>query len=568
MTILEIIDLVQRKINSLIFRVLLIVYSSIILTTHTNLFEIHIYLIGLFIYVGLYIYLLNNRILRLTNDFAFMIFILIGKNPNEVFLFVFILLPIINSINFSGNKKSLIQYPLTLGSYIFLNYYYLQKVEFAILIDCILPICSILFLGIIEFYTSLRLRIRNFRETLNEVVDSFYTEEKYSNKTYKIYSKIINTINSLIGRDLIFELYCLTVTSGTEEKLSFINGTSFVWSFSIDESEFIDKIHKRNYNLNSKLSINGDKKPYNLVLKVEIKNTKYIFLFITNKSIPKYYIIIGFFRTLIPPLTKIAKILLSEKRLHDMRVKELEKISYRSQYVTKATKTMHFIRNRLGPVNNLIIMLEKKNRINSKYRADFEKELKKERDRAKIDLATILKRANYLLEKSNNPFEFSHKTKDITLEKLYQVINRILKVYFQSDAWIEVSINNKQIDSKYVRIDVESMELLLSDWLSNIKKYYAGKLKVLFDINEKSVEIIILNNYKEDNSVIDFLISDLMSKENNEIMKRTTHGLYHIKTTLDAMNIDYAFERIKISDIDFLKMVITFKFINHENSNI
>jgi hypothetical protein len=52
-----------------------------------------------------------------------------------------------------------------------------------------------------------------------------------------------------------------------------------------------------------------------------------------------------------------------------------------------------------------------------------------------------------------------------------------------------------------------------------------------------------------------------MSDDRNEIMKRTTHGLFHIKSSLEEMAIDYNVRRTG-DDNDLLLFRINLKISN------
>jgi hypothetical protein len=247
-----------------------------------------------------------------------------------------------------------------------------------------------------------------------------------------------------------------------------------------------------------------------------------------------------------------------EKKLQDIRNEELQRFSLRSQYITRATKTMHFIRNRLGPVNNLLKMLDNRSKIDSNMLSEFDGLIESEKQRAKNELDSIVSRANYLLEKSNNPFNFI-ETKAITIEKLYSILRRILSIYFPEKT-IEIQLP-ETIELTYVKVNLEGFELFLSDWLHNIKKYYNGYLMVNFIVTDTSVDLSFINNYHVDKQVVEQLILDLMSDDRNEIMKRTTHGLFQIKSSLEEMAIGYLVEKTG-EENELLKFMINLKISN------
>ena len=114
---LRIIDTVQRKINSILFRFVIISYSIYILAICNNCFKYIIYIPVLLLYIFIYFKLQNLSKLRIINDFLFICIIVYGKNPFAIINYTFIILPIINTINFSGDKQSGLVYIYTILSF-------------------------------------------------------------------------------------------------------------------------------------------------------------------------------------------------------------------------------------------------------------------------------------------------------------------------------------------------------------------------------------------------------------------------------------------------------------------
>ena len=92
---------------------------------------------------------------------------------------------------------------------------------------------------------------------------------------------------------------------------------------------------------------------------------------------------------------------------------------------------------------------------------------------------------------------------------------------------------------RFVNINEEGFEMFLSDWLNNIYKYKINRVYFDFIFNEELLTINFKNDHKLTNVDINKMITDLTSNDRNEIMKRTTHGLFLIKSTLEEMNIKF-----------------------------
>lgn len=275
---------------------------------------------------------------------------------------------------------------------------------------------------------------------------------------------------------------------------------------------------------------------------------------------------IGLFdRTLTPAFKKISNVLLSEKKLQELRNDEVAMLSEKSQYVSRANKTMHHIRNRLGPFSNLIKMLESLNLIPDEKVNDFKALIKKETEMARTELTNIIDRANKMLEKSNNPFVYT-KLSEISIQRVFSNLKRNFHSFFpNSDVEIDIRINSDE-NKKMIYLNEEGFDLFLSDWLNNMSKYSKNLASCKFTVTETTLEIHFCNDYTSTTIEIEKLISDLRSNDRNEIMRRTTHGLYTIKVTLEDMSIPFEAIHDDKENILILKLVI--KTHNYENSSI
>ncbi len=533
----EIMDYIQRKINSILFRLVLVIYSYVIIFTQNNSFDIFVYLGVTLLYLFLFIKFDKKDKLRLLNDFLFINFILFGKDPSQVIVFTLIILPIINSINFSGTKKSIALYLYTTITYFNLICIYNNNVDAKFILANMLPLASIVFLWLINGYTELRLKIRAFREELNATVDNFYLKKEEIKRPHKIYKQLIEVIHNNNKKIKIEDIICFTTHTEKVDKLVITNGSSFIWSFSFKNENIIEEIRNRKNLINVKLALDGKEKHNNLLIYSNVEDQEYIYAIIAEEPLPFYYLVIGFFnRTLEPAFKKISNILLSEKRLQDLRNEEINRLSERSQYVSRANKTMHYIRNRLGPFANLIKMLENFDKISDDKKDNFKELIFKEAETSRYELNNITDRANNMLEKSNNPFVYT-KLDDVSIERVFTILKRNFYTFFPN---IEITFSiNQSVEKKFVKLNEEGFELFLSDWLNNMLKYKKEFVECQFIVSEKTLEIIFSNDHKLSKQDLDKLIHDLMSDDRNEIMRRTTHGLYTIKLTLEDMNLSY-----------------------------
>lgn len=557
----EIMDYIQRKINSILFRLVLVCYSILLISININIFNTLTYACVITFYLILFVKLDKRDKLRLLNDFLFINFILFGKDPSQVLIFTLLILPIINSINFSGAKKSIVLYIYTTLTYITLICYFHKKADTEFIIPNLLPLTSIIFLWLINSYTELRMRIKNFREELNSTVDNFYLKKEEIKRPHKIYRSLIEVIHKNTDKIIIEEIICFTIQS---DKLIITNGSSFIWSFSFKNDNLIDEIRNKKSLMDVELVLDAKENNKNILIYSKVEDQEYIYALITKKTLPFYYLIIGFFnRTLEPAFKKISNILLSEKKLQEIRNEEITRLSQRSQYVNRANKTMHYIRNRLGPFSNLIKMLETFDRIPEEKVSLFKELIFKETETARNELTNITERANNMLEKSNNPFVYT-KLSAISVERVFTILKRNVYSFFPHiDIDVIISPNYER---KHVFLNEEGFELFLSDWLNNMLKYTKNIIECQFKVSDSILEVFFANDHKLAKQDLEKLINDLMSDDRNEIMRRTTHGLYTIKLTLEDMNIP--FEAIASENDTKLILTLKLKTYMYENSSI
>jgi hypothetical protein len=562
MKVHELIDFLQRKVNSLLFRFILVSYATLLLYAYPNQFHLVYYLTSFVIYLVIYFSLLNHDRLRLLNDFWFIGLILFGKDPHEPLAFIFLILPIINSINFSGQKQSFLLYIYTIVVFLAIACFNSHNYELKFMYNSLQPLIAVVFLWLVNVYTSLRVSVRAFREELNSVVDNFYLVKEDLQKPHKIYKKLIEVIHRNTKPDLIEDIICFVIVKGDSEKLVIVNGSSFIWQVSVPSSDFITRIRKNRMLLNESINIEKGLRKFNLSLYCKVDEQEYIFVFITTRLIPFYYLIIGFFRTLTPAMSKVSRVLLSEKKLQELKNEEIIRLSERSQYVNRANKTMHFIRNRLGPFSNLLKMLNNLATIPPDKLESFQELLIGERDRARIELSNITERANNMLEKNNNPFAYNALER-ISVEKVFTVLKRNFNSFFPE---IDVTVEIEPGEGKrYVLLNEEGFELFLSDWLNNMQKYKKEFVSCGFTIDKNCLILSFENDHSKSAQEIGQVISDLTSSDRNEIMRRTTHGLYTIKSTLEDMKV--SFEVFERDSAPMLVFKLNLSILENENSS-
>ncbi|RUA29008.1 MAG: hypothetical protein DSY77_15590, partial [Bacteroidetes bacterium] len=502
--------------------------------------------------------------LRLLNDFLFITFILFGKNPIISYNFLLLILPLINSINFSGNKKTILLYAVFVFSLVILyvTYHILQPGSIT-QIDIVNTVVTVLVLGVVEWYTSLRLKVRNFREVLIEAIDEYYVNPSMIEKPHLVFREVVNEINDKINDDLVTHLYCFLCDKEVNNKLIIVNGSRFIYEYEFEEN-YAENVKSKDFKIDANIKLDKNISTTNLSMYVKLEDREYIFVFLTKRTIPVYLQIIGIQRVVKSAIYKMAKFLTGERILREFKDEEKRKLSNNRKYVDRSIGAMHYIRNRLGPIKNVSKVLEVRHKVPAEKSEEFNEKLEKELNQTKNELNNIIQRADYLLEKSNNPFE-NVATDLIHFSKIFSTFKRTIYKYLGSTATIDL-IYHDQIDDIYVEISLEGYEIFLIDWISNIEKHGDGNFKSEFIVEKNTFSLKIENGFPEkDLASVQRLIAELSNHERIEISSRNTYGINQVYKFLTRNNLK---SKISIKNSSTLCLVIEFEIVKNENSSI
>ncbi len=100
------IEFAQKRISSIIYRLLISAYGICMVNMFENTFPYYICILLSLFYPIPFLVLRKNDILRLVIDFSYILFILYNKPVLDFRVLFLIFLPIINSPNFTGKKKN------------------------------------------------------------------------------------------------------------------------------------------------------------------------------------------------------------------------------------------------------------------------------------------------------------------------------------------------------------------------------------------------------------------------------------------------------------------------------
>ena len=515
-------------IQSVLFRVIIICTSVwIILHNNPSLPYSWLYIALIIVYFISYLILRikEKSILRLFVDFTFMNVIVYGADVYSPIIFLFILLPIINAINFSGKSNHfLLLLILTLGTF------FIHANKFSTQISISLLILSLMYL-----YSQLKYREWKTEKEISKHIDDYFLNPEQIDKPHHIYKRIINDLNQffyLKQNDGIRKIIAYTLKDNI---LWLVNSSEFLWEryVSLDDDTVVKlrKIHfVYNIEVDKVLSmfyINKKNVEYVFVIEMPL-SSKYILSFPNYKDI------------MLLTFSKASMLLNAEYRVRMMREKKFDEIKDNVLYVNQAVKVMHYIRNKLTPISNIVAYHKISDSIkDATLLSEMKKRINKEVVQADNDLKEILYFADYLLDKSNNPFIDTDKT-DISISKLFIVTSEIVQRLLNGIVDIDSEITNEKYENFLTTINLIECKIMLTDWVTNIYKYKKKYHKVFIDIEDEALVIHFENDYSCSEERILKLVRDLNSKSKDAVLegKGSGHGLYIIKSIADKHNVD------------------------------
>ena len=201
---------------------------------------------------------------------------------------------------------------------------------------------------------------------------------------------------------------------------------------------------------------------------------------------------------------------------------------------------MHFIKNKLSPLNNLIAVLQEQHieKENVAYEDDSIKTfILKELKKSDKNLDKIIKTASVILNKENNPFTFSN-LKDIKPVDIFWVIENLSDDFFNGECTLSFTWEIETLFKERVQYNKEGLYILLTDWFSNMKKYGNG-YHISFKEDNENYIVVFSNTYKDEHKEKVLKIeSDFNLDDRKEIVRRRSHGIYQIKSTMEEMNLN------------------------------
>lgn len=529
-TILQV-DKSQRKIISVLYRITLSVFAIFLYNYFPGELSLLYFSIISIVYFIIFITLIGNNkiksIIRLLNDYSYIFLLLWYIDISAFFAFSFIFIPILNAQNHSGNSKSILLYLLPVT-----GLYFFDKYSFTFWI--LVPFATFY---IINKFASLRNKYLEFQQELNTIIDDFFVNNQNLNRSYLIYREIIPLVNlSNIFPYTISDIVCVHIVNN---KYTVVNGSSFVWSLIFKEKEiFIKKTAQNKYLSNFEIEVNDVKFTNNFIINCKVNSSTYSYIIIPKGNTRLIYDSIStsiMVKVLTPILTRYSNVLKSNFEHKKDQISKLSLLQEKINYVANSVNSMHFIRNKLGPLKSYLAMVSDYEKSDEKKKLKIEPYIKKEREKLKTSINQILEKADYVLKKSNNPFNV-YSVEEYGLQQFFAAIRGVWVYYFDAENF-EIDWNIKGDGTKFnVRYNIVGLELVLANWISNMHKYNDGECKIVLTEDDGYYNVNFYNevNVKEKN--IKF-IEEYNSSNRTEISRRNSHGLLEMKDFINQMDL-------------------------------
>ncbi|WP_035336905.1 hypothetical protein [Dokdonia sp. PRO95] len=522
----------KDSIVSIVYRLIILIFSVFIVIKFNDKFIMWQLLIAFLSYTVFHLLFHSKndgfQHIKLLVDYAFIGFILVNFKELNISLFTLLILPIINSKNYIDKSMALILYFAPLALILFID----KKIilEFLIILVVLFGINSL---------SKFRKSFKGFYDELNNSLDTFLLQENALDNMHEVYDEILPVLNKHnIFLKPINQIICFEIV---DSRLNIINGSLFTYELEFESLKIFTELEKTilydlNITVNDKISHN------NLLFKTKSNTIEmYYLLTLSEEDGSNIFKSKDLFYKLISPFFVRLSHIFNFKRRQDLESrKNFDNIAKKVTYVNNAINSMHFTRNKIGPLKTYLdISNDYDMEQSNDRRLKIEPYLRHERNKLRTSLKLILDRADTILEKSNNPFN--------VLESNYYPFINILVRLRESVSFHLNSIHfeyefigkDKELNNK-VKMNETGIDLVFSNWLSNISKY---KLDNNYGVQIEQLDskyiMTFHNNFIHSSQETEpSFVRDFNSDDRMAILKRNTHGLIEIKDFLDQMGLN------------------------------
>ena len=533
-------------LRSFLFRIILLMFSYWIVEHNENIFSKWEYYVLFVIYYTIYCFLKYKQkdILRLAWDFVLINVVIWGKELHDPMTFMLVIVPMINAINYTGKRSHLnLLSLLTLGTLML----HLRPFEPWIVI----PILALA----IMYLTSVRTyRAWRTEKEITENVNRYFLDPLML-KPHQIYESIITELNNYFHFKEGQGIKLITTYVLKGETLWLVSASDFLWTRTRQlENQQLQDLKKY-----KELRISDDDINTYLFY-IPIGEFEYVFTCdVSNAS----SVTINFYKfkdMMRLAFSKMSILLSTEYRISERREEKFNEIKDSVLYVNQAVKVMHFIRNKMTPLSNLIAYHKEMGNMPDDILDKMKDRISKEANQAETDLSEILKFANYLLDKSKNPF-LCTEIQEVSILKIYLIISEITERAMQLPVSVDEKIKSYADKGMCLHTNLVESKIMFTDWITNMMKYSTGCENISMYTEEGKLIVHFENQCRIKDKDIDKLVRDMNSNAKDAVLegKEYGYGIYIIKSIARELDVEISAKKENKQDQAF--MCLDFKYM-------
>lgn len=498
----------------------------------------------IFIYLFVTLFFLWKSIFRQYShilDMLLVLSLLWGTSLSNFYTFAFLIFPIVS-------------YGIYIDRHTFDKYFLLEFIILLVAVDLSSGICEGRFyicqaIAIGAYAILNRMAVRRMKDDENrikimDIADDYFVEQ---NKSYEVYQRIIEYLN---GQDIDVTSITCFESDFKISKYHLVNSSYLVSKYRLTLTERERRNLTKGMTVdNINLTLDGKGQGENTVYPVPQPNTSSFFLFVLVYKTNKYNLNEI---NLEPLFLRMARIISFERIMRTKRDATIQDIIQKSHFVNGATNIMHFLKNRLTPLQTLVDLAQ--NEGNVQQLDNYNDLLYETAKSAQKEINVILEKAEYLLNKKNNPFIFT-KEDSYALE-IFVTLFPIWRDLLPNDAIIDIEIE-KNGNALY-ESNVEGLEILFTDIIGNMHKYSKNYNKCLFRQDDKFIITIIFENDFCNKKDILSLINDINNPHKDAVIYRTSYGVTNIRAIAENLSIVLKAELTSKDDLELyhLELII------------
>ncbi|GAA3557661.1 hypothetical protein [Snuella lapsa] len=525
-----------RKINSFILRgVLISLLLFNYLDSSFNYFQPRLYTIFIVVYVfGMLFQLYGlpikyRGIFRYLLDISLITLFLYEKDLGNTLFFLPYILLLFNSINYSNSKSRTLVFILGIHLSI------LIVDGFSLVFrHQLIPVIFYVFMLI--YYT--RKIFNQFNSDLIKLIGDLFAQNISESSSYKILHEVKKRISrSSIG--YFFKLDQIFLFRLINNRLVLIKGTQFIRELPDFSDEIIGKIKESKEKPIKGASVIINTIEYSNIYwqRTDFENSTYVYLICLKPAtfMLQENIIIG----LKPVFSQVSKVFHLMNSLDYIKKNSAKTIKEKVAYVLDAKNAMHFVKNKLTPITNILDLVDRyfKKPENLDERKEKYIKEKLKNNRGNVQIKEVISKAELMIKGVDNLI-----AKDDVKVSERVIIDSVRRHWFYHfENLDDVRLNFNKESNFNISFNHELFDFVFTDIIENISKYSTGiKMVEFIEDSPGTLTVLFKNEIKDYNRKIQELqelVTQYNQPDNDEIYSRKTHGLSFIRGLMKRKKI-------------------------------